>query len=139
MVFTLVYFFELYYIGNFALFWSSNWWEVAPQQLSSDVIFSDDFGSLRKTELLRAVSPGPCNSFVLPGIRVGLVGIEIAVASLGDIFSVVSVLFIFGIKITEDVWFWGWKTVLLFFSLLEHSFFQQSLVGLKVSHQFGDQ
>ena len=93
--------------------------------LSCDVNFSDDFGWLRKSELLRAVSVGPCNSTVIPGIRVALVGTEIAVTSVGNIISVVSVLFIFEIRITEYVWVWGWKTVLVFFSLLEHLFFQQ--------------
>ena len=43
-----------------------------------------------------------CSSIVIPGIRAELAN-EILMTSAGDIFGVVSVLFIFGFKVTDVV------------------------------------
>ena len=44
---------------------------------------------------------GTCSGFVILDIKAELVGIEIRVTSVADTFSVVSVLFLFGFKLTE--------------------------------------
>ena len=46
---------------------------------------------------------GTCSGNVIPSIRGGLVGIEIPVTSVGDILSVISVLFRFRFIVTEVV------------------------------------
>ena len=67
--------------------------------------FSDVLGSLRISELLHIVSVRNCNGIIISGIRVEPVGIGIPVTSVGNTLSVVSVLFIFGFKVTEVVVF----------------------------------
>ena len=59
-------------------------------------------------------SVGTCSDNLNPGIRADLVGIEIPVTSLGDLVSVVSVLFIIEFKVAEVDCVWGWEPVLVF-------------------------
>ena len=46
-----------------------------------------------------------CSGVVIPGIKVELVGFDVPVTSVGDILSVVSVLFRFGFKEAGNVFF----------------------------------
>ena len=59
------------------------------------------------------VSVGTCTGNALPGITAELIGIDISVTPVGDLFSVVSVLFTYGFKVKKvdcvSVWkprFW---------------------------------
>ena len=55
-----------------------------------------------------------CSRIPILNTRLELVGIEIPVTSVGDIFSVISLLFIIVIKITEVVCVRVWKADLVF-------------------------
>ena len=63
--------------------------------------------------MLRMVFVGTCCGIVIPGIREELVGSESPITSVIDTISVVSVLFLFGFKVTEVNCIWGWKTKLV--------------------------
>ena len=68
--------------------------------------------SIWTSELVQLLPAGTCCDIFLPGIRVELVGIQIPVTSVGGIFPVVSVLFLFGFKI-RDVCVWDCRPALV--------------------------
>ena len=63
--------------------------------------FSDVFGSLQISKVLQMVCVGTGSGIAITGIRAEQLGIEIPVLCEGDKLSVVSVLFLFGVEVTE--------------------------------------
>ena len=94
-------------------FWNWNWWKVDPKEFTWNKNFPDVFGSLWVSEVLRIASVRTWNGIVIAGIRVDLVRIEVPRTSVGDIISMISVLFIYAFKITENYCVWEWKPALV--------------------------
>ena len=84
--------------------------------------FLDVFLSLWITELLRRIFVGTCSGNVIRDIRVELVGGEIAVAFVGVILTVVSVLFSIGFNLTEIVCISNWNSAFCWFFFSTVSF-----------------
>ena len=99
---------------NLAIFWKTNWWEVAPMESSCDVNFSEVFGSIYLPKLLRKFSVGVCSAILSTVIWAGLAARGTSVPTVGSVLSGVSVLSIFGFEVTEVVYVSDWKPTVVF-------------------------
>ena len=81
------------------------------------------FVSLRISELLQMVFLRTSTGIVIPGIKAELVGSEIIMNAVGNIFLMVSVLFIFGLEKTKVDCVWGEKPAVVLWIVLWVIFF----------------